>query len=29
MRIGGELHHWEEGKCLIFDDVTERSVPRQ
>jgi len=26
MRIGGELHHWEEGKCLIFDDAFEHEV---
>ena len=26
LTVGGETRHWEEGKCLIFDDSFEHSV---
>lgn len=26
IRVGGEVHHWEEGKCIVFDDTFEHEV---
>jgi aspartyl/asparaginyl beta-hydroxylase (cupin superfamily) len=26
LRVGGEVHHWEEGHCVIFDDTFEHEA---
>ena len=26
IRVGDEAHHWEEGKCIVFDDTFEHEV---
>jgi aspartyl/asparaginyl beta-hydroxylase (cupin superfamily) len=24
--VGDQVHHWEEGKCIVFDDTFEHEV---
>ncbi|MGA2736632.1 MAG: aspartyl/asparaginyl beta-hydroxylase domain-containing protein [Bryobacteraceae bacterium] len=26
IRVGDQVHHWEEGKCIVFDDTFEHEV---
>ncbi len=26
LRVGDEVRHWQEGKCLVFDDTTEHEA---
>jgi beta-hydroxylase len=26
MRVGNEMIHWEEGKCVVFDDTHKHEV---